>query len=147
MPTRFREGTSLPKRLMFYTFAFAVNSTEVSLVAASTLALKTALDFDVEDVVRTGAAYTAAYLIPGGICWEYVKNVDKAYAAGKLAVKYSKKGYSIARKVSSPIEFINYVTAKGVTKFGLVEGMKNFCNVEDCDAFVWEHPELEDVFS
>jgi hypothetical protein len=45
------------------------------------------LNFDVEDVVRSGARITAAYLIPGGMCLEYIKHIGKAVNARKKVVK------------------------------------------------------------
>lgn len=143
MSTKFKEGTGRLKRYTFNAFTLAVNSTEVGLVAAIGVAAKTSINYNVEDVVRMGAKYTLYYLVPGAGGWLYVKNVENALSAGKTAYKYSKRAYTIARKVSSPIEFVNYVAAQGITKLGLVETMKNLCDVEETDAFVWEHPEFD----
>lgn len=143
MATKFKDGTGKLKRFAFNTFALAVNSTEVGLLSATFLAAKTAVNYNVEDVVRTGARYTLLYLVPGAGGWFYVKDVENALAAGKTAYTYCKKGYTIARQVSSPIEFVNYLAAKGITKLGLVEIMKNVCDVKETDAFVWEHPEFD----
>jgi hypothetical protein len=138
MATTFKEGTSIKRRAIFYAYAFAVNSTEIGPWAAGYVATRVATDISVESVVREGAAAVACYFVPAAPLFMYVKKADKAYYLGKKAARYGSLAYKIAKKYTSPIEFVNYVFSKGITTFGLTETMKNYCNVEQCDAFYWE---------
>jgi hypothetical protein len=49
----------------------------------------------------------------------------------------------MCKSVSYPIEFVNYVAAKGSSKSGALALLQNWCGVEESDAFWWERPEYQ----
>lgn len=141
MATKFKEGVGMRKKAVFYTYAYALNSTQVGVWAAAAIATSVASDIDAGEVVKKGAIMAACYLVPTAPIYTIIKNVDREVYAGKKVAFYGSKAYKLSTICTAPIEFVNSVGAKVLTKYGVTEVVKKMCGVEECDAFYWERPE------
>ena len=88
MTTKFKEGTSIKRRVLFHAYTFAVNSTEIGPWPAGYMAARVATDINVDTVVREGATAVALYCTPAAPLFMYVKSADKAYYLGKKMYGY-----------------------------------------------------------
>jgi len=52
------------EKILFHTYAFALNSIEIGVWGTTGLATRVALDIEVNDVVREGAKIAAVYFFP-----------------------------------------------------------------------------------
>jgi hypothetical protein len=141
MATKFKENVGWKRKVAFHAYAFAFNSTEVGVWAAAAITTSVASDIDTVDLVKSGAKIAACYFVPAAPAYTILKNVDKAVYAGKKVAFYGTKIYKITTIWTAPIEFVNSLGAKTLTKFGVNEAVKKACGVEECDAFYWERPE------
>ena len=134
----YKEGTGISRRILFQTYVFVANSTEVGLAAAGVVSIKSAFDDELELSVRLGAAIMAVYLWPAVPLVTYVKSCKKAISTGKMLVENAPKIYKAAKLATSPVEYFNYLTGTALQKFGVNGVMEKICGVESCDLFIWE---------
>jgi len=143
MATKFKQGTSLKRKMLFHTFTFAFNSTEIGVWGAAAITTSVAADISFDDVTRQGATIAACYFYPAAGMYTVVKKLDKAASIGKKTYMYDSRAYRFAVRYTSPIEMVNSISNRILTKFGIIQAVKTFCGVEESDCFYFECPEYQ----
>ena len=119
------------------------NSTQIGVWAAAGITASVATDLDFPKVARTVAKPLALYFMPAAPAYTVLRNMDKAVSTGRKVAYYGGKAYKIGKYITSPIEAINTLGAKTLSKYGVNDCLKRYCNVKSCDAFYYERPEFQ----